>query len=105
MSSSQKKTTKTKSKGVKYDGEKPRYDLIPPLALDEIVRALTYGAQKYDDDNWRLVEDGRRRYFAAMMRHAWAYWRGEVYDPETGIHHLAHAACNLLFILDPELEE
>jgi hypothetical protein len=27
---------------------------------------------------------------------------GESVDPETGISHLAHAACNLLFLLDYE---
>lgn len=88
--------------GVKFDGEKTRYDLVPPLALDAIARVLTIGARKYAPDNWRHVEGRRWRYFAAAMRHAWAWHRGEATDPETGESHLAHAACCVLFLLDED---
>ena len=39
------------------------------------------------------------RVFAALMRHMWAWWRGEVNDPETGMSHLWHAATNIAFLL------
>ena len=26
------------------------------------------------------------------MRHAWLFWRGEEFDPESGLSHLAHVA-------------
>ena len=32
--------------GIKYDGDKPRYELIPPHALEEMVKVLTIGAKK-----------------------------------------------------------
>ena len=35
----------------KFDDAKPRYDLIPPKILDEVAQVLTFGAQKYDDEN------------------------------------------------------
>jgi hypothetical protein len=93
------------TEGRKFDGAKTRYGLIPPVALEQIAQVLTYGASKYttpDSDgaeNWRKVPDGRRRYFDALMRHAWAYARGEEKDPESGLPHLAHAGACILFLL------
>lgn len=94
--------------GVKHDSGKNRYDLIPALALEETVKVLTAGAVKYNEDfnqeNWRSVSYSKRRYFGAVMRHLWAWWRGEKYDPETGLSHLAHACSNVMFLLEKELE-
>ena len=86
--------------GRKFDGGKLQYGLLPPLALRETVKVLTFGAEKYEPDNWRRVPDGPRRYFDAAQRHLWAYKEGEVNDPETGVSHLAHALCCIMFILD-----
>lgn len=95
--------------GKKYDSGKQRYDLIPALALDEVVRGLTVGAAKYneayDEENWRKVDYHDRRYFGALQRHSWAVRRGETNDPETGVHHYALAICNLMFLLEKELEK
>lgn len=85
--------------GLKYDEGKLRYDLIPPKALREIVRVLTHGSVKYGDYNWSHVEPWKPRYTAALLRHIEAWRDGEKYDPETGIHHLAHAATNCIFLL------
>lgn len=82
--------------GIKFDGEKPDYSLVPFGALDEVVKVLTYGAKKYDRFNWEKVD--AVRYQAAALRHISAYMQGEKYDPETGINHMAHAICSLLFI-------
>lgn len=87
---------------MKHDGGKPRYDLIPPHALDALVRVLTIGAAKYAPDNWKTVDGRRWRYFAAAQRHLWAWWRGQERDPETGESHLAHALCSVAFLLDEE---
>ena len=71
----------------KHDAGKPRYDLIPPEALDGLSRLFGMGAVKYDARNW---EKGMvwSRVFSAMMRHAWKWFRGESYDTEDGQHHL-----------------
>jgi len=90
--------------GRKDDGEKLRWDLLPWSATREIVRVLTFGARKYAPENWRKVPESRSRYFAALHRHLDAWWSGEVLDPESGAHHLAHAGCCLLFLLTFEVE-
>ena len=86
--------------GRKFDGNKLEYGLIPPLAMKEMVRVLTFGAQKYERDNWKRVPDSKRRYFDALERHVWAWKMGEQLDPESGIHHLAHAMCCLMFLYE-----
>lgn len=87
------------AKGVKYDCEKPRWDLLPMREVDEVVQVLTAGASKYSDDNWKFVQPQRQRYFSACMRHLCAWWEGEINDLETGKSHLAHAVCCLLFLM------
>jgi hypothetical protein len=68
-------------------------------AVASVVNVMTVGAKKYGADNWRNLEDGRRRYYAASLRHLTAWWEGEACDAESGLPHLAHAACCLLFPL------
>lgn len=89
--------------GRKFDGGKLEYGLLPPLALEETVKVLTFGAQKYERDNWKKVPDSKRRYFDAMERHIWAWKKGEQLDPESGIHHLAHAMCCLMFLYEHDI--
>lgn len=86
-------------KGVKYDKDKPKWSLLPFKALAEVVDVLTYGARKYAPDNWKKVPDARTRYVDAAFRHFTAYINGEKNDSETGLNHLAHAICCLLFLL------
>jgi hypothetical protein len=90
--------------GQKFDSDKPQWHLVQPLSMQEYIKVLTYGAEKYASDNWRKVPDGKKRYFSALLRHVWAWWLGEVRDQESGYHHLAHAMCCLAFLLEPELE-
>lgn len=92
------------SQGRKYDSGKLRYDLVPTLALEEVVKVITKGAEKYDDDNWKNVPEGRRRYYAASMRHQQEWKKGNPYDEEMGTHHIANAISNLMFILEKELQ-
>lgn len=82
----------------KNDSSKLRYDLVPPEALRELAKVLTYGANKYGADNWRLCDDSSR-YLAAAYRHIEAYRMGEMCDPESGLHHLSHALTNLAFMV------
>lgn len=89
--------------GRKFDGNKTEYGLLPPLALEEIAKVLTFGAQKYERDNWQRVPDSKRRYYDALQRHLWAWKRGETIDPESGLHHLAHAGCCLMFLYEHDV--
>lgn len=86
------------SEGVKYDTEKPRWDLLPMDEAEDVVRVLTYGAKKYSPDNWQRVPGARCRYIAAAFRHLVARARGEIMDSESGFPHTAHAICCLLFL-------
>ncbi len=89
--------------GRKFDGGKLEYGLLPPYALKATVDVLTLGAQKYERDNWKKVPDSKRRYFDAMQRHIWAWKEGNILDPETGKHHLAHAMCCLMFLYEHDI--
>lgn len=84
--------------GDKYDAEKLRWDLLPINTIEGIVGVLTFGARKYAPDGWRSVPEAKRRYFAALLRHLFAWWRGETHDRESGLHHLHHAGCCLIFL-------
>lgn len=87
------------STGKKFDGGKARVDLLPPKALLEIAKVLAFGAQKYGEDNWKHVDRAQDRYYAAALRHLFAWRDGERCDEESGLPHLAHAGCCLLFML------
>ena len=89
--------------GRKFDGGKLEYGLLPPKALEETVKVLTFGAEKYEPDNWKFVPDSKRRYFDALQRHLWAWKQGEQIDPESGMHHLAHAMCCLMFLYEHDI--
>ena len=93
------------SEGRKYDSEKPKLHLLPPKAITEVGKVLTFGAAKYDPENWKKVPDLQNRYTSAALRHIFAHMDGEELDPETNLSHLAHAMCCLLFKLEIELEE
>ena len=86
--------------GVKHDGDKPDYSLLSFHALDEVVKALTYGAKKYSRDNWKQVPNFHQRYLAAALRHIGAHARGQLKDPETELLHVAHAAVSLMYIAE-----
>lgn len=91
--------------GTKYDSGKPRWSLFPMIAQRAIVGVLEFGAQKYAEENWRQVEDSRKRYYNAATRHINDWWDGETYDPQSKKHHLAHAICCLVFLMTVELEQ
>lgn len=85
-------------KGVKHDSGKPGMDLLPYDALVEVAKVLDFGAQKYSPGNWaKGIEISRL--IAAAERHIGEYKEGRDTDPESQLNHVAHAACNLLFIL------
>lgn len=94
------------NEGAKYDGGKPRWDLVDFDTVEGMVDILTFGAEKYEERNW---EKGIKwsRVFGALMRHLSAWWmsrlRGEDgTDPETGKSHLSHAQCCLHFLASYE---
>ncbi len=49
------------------------------------------------DRNWEKGMDWHKLY-APIQRHLWKWWQGEELDEESGLHHLAHAACDILML-------
>jgi hypothetical protein len=83
---------------IKFDSEKPRMDLIDPYAEEMMARALTFGANKYSDHNWRKGM-AYSRLIASSKRHINSFTDGEDLDPESGLPHLAHAMSCMMFLL------
>lgn len=88
--------------GIKHDHMKRDFTLLPWDSVEEIVKVLEFGAAKYARDNWKNVEADR--YVKAAFRHLVAYSQGEQNDKESGMPHLAHLGCCVLFLLSLEKE-
>ena len=87
----------------KADAGKPRPTLVPVSFIEAVASIREYGVAKYHDpDNWKKVEP--QRYKDAAYRHWLAYIKGEKLDPESGLPHLHHCACNLAFLIEMEVE-
>lgn len=86
------------AQGRKDDDGKLPYHLLPPELMEGVAAVLAFGATKYAPRNWELGMAWSRP-FSALMRHMWAWWRGETADPETGMSHLWHAGCCLAFLV------
>jgi hypothetical protein len=94
--------------GIKADQGKPRLGLVlveVPHAFEKLGTLLGFGADKYAVGNWDKVPEGEMRYLDALMRHLTQHHKGEKVDPESGELHLAHAAVNIMFLLDKELRK
>lgn len=83
--------------GRKDDTEKVRTDLFSVPAFMGTCQVLTFGATKYEAWNWAKGILYMRIY-GAILRHLLAWITGEENDKETGLPHLDHAACELMFL-------
>ena len=97
------------NKGLKYDSEKPPISLLSRSWLLAVASVMGFGAKKYAAHNWRNGIE-QSRLLSACFRHILAYNEGEDIDPESGLPHLAHASCCLMFafeslITHPELDD
>lgn len=86
-------------KALRYNEGKVRMDLIPEYPIREMAKVFTYGAHKYAPYNW-LKGLGWMSCLASLKRHIAAFERGEDYDPETGLPHMAHAMTNAAFLIE-----
>lgn len=86
--------------GIKYDGGKLPWDLLPFEAVAPIVEVLRHGAQTYGKNNWQKIENADGRLWNAALRHLIeAQNDKKKVDTETNLPHLAHCAVNLIFLL------
>lgn len=98
-----------KGTALKFDTDKLPLNLLSTEAMNQTAAVLKFGAIKYAEHNWRKGFQWSRP-LAAAMRHITAFNDGEDIDPESGLSHMAHAACCIMFILEfqkthPELDD
>jgi hypothetical protein len=86
--------------GIRYNDGKLRFDLISPVASQRIAEVLTKGCEKYPENNWRKGLPWVKGVVSSLERHIHAFKMGEDLDQETGLLHIAHAATNLMFLLE-----
>lgn len=88
----------------KADAGKLQLTLVPRNIIRAVAVVRAYGNKKYPEggpDNWKQVE--KERYRDAMFRHLLAYLDDPTaVDPESGIPHLWHLACNCAFLCEME---
>jgi len=95
--------------GTKYDQGKTRLELLDPYAIEQLGRVLTFGAGKYGARNW-MKGIAYTRLIGAALRHLFAFVNGEDTDKESGLPHLAHCMCCIMFLLGmsqihPEMDD
>lgn len=90
--------------GVKHNDGKSRLDLIPGKPLIEVGHVMAYGADKYAANNWRLGLSYSET-MGSILRHLVAFNEGDDDDPESGLSHLAHAAAQVLYLLEFHIEK
>jgi hypothetical protein len=94
-------TIKNTGSALKFDTDKLPVNLLSSEALLQTAAVLKFGADKYAEHNWRAGFAWSRP-LAAAMRHIMAFNDGEDKDPESGLSHLAHAMCCIMFLLEFE---
>lgn len=92
-----------KKEFMKYDTDKPRVSLVDPMFILGTAEVLTFGAKKYEVNNWKkLPYKELWRVQDSLLRHTMSYLDGEYIDEESGLEHLKHIACNVMFLLHHE---
>ena len=85
-------------RGLKHDFSKPQMSLLPMKDLEGVVRVLEFGAKKYARGDWKFVDQGGVRYLDAGLRHLSDVTDDpKSTDPESGLYHIDHAICSLIF--------
>lgn len=88
--------------GVRDDGGKMKWHLIPVPALLALCKVFHGGAIKYNDDNWRKGLKYSRIY-RSMISHFMKWLASDSsYDKELGTHHLMMVAwgCFVLYMYE-----
>ena len=71
-----------------------------PIAAEAFCRVKELGAIKYARDNWKAGGKPDEEYYDACMRHLFAGKTGELFAPDTGCLHAAHAAWNMFALIE-----
>jgi len=90
---------KTNKTDLKFDSGKLKSSLVPTIAIKALADVMTFGAEKYEEDSWKNLDNAQQRYTDALYRHLEAWRGGEKFDRESGRPHLWHVITNVAFLL------
>ena len=82
---------------LRYNNGKRRWALVDFESIEPMVEVLEYGCKKYEAFNW-MKGHPTTDLCESLLRHVYAYLRGEDNDPESGISHIGHIQCNAMFL-------
>jgi hypothetical protein len=84
---------------LRYNTSKIPLSLVPVTLGLYVAAVMDFGAKKYAAHNWRKGFK-YTSILDSLRRHLVAFEAGEDYDPESKLHHLAHLACNVAFLIE-----
>lgn len=93
---------KADGKGLRYNSNKLRFDLIPADVMLEVAKVFTHGSIKYAERNWErgmswsICRGSKERHWNKRLL-------GFTIDEESKCRHLAHDIVNTMFLLAYEL--
>ena len=85
------------NQALRYNNGKLQWSLVDFDSLEGLVRVLEAGAKKYSKNNWKKGMPVTQ-VSESLMRHLFAFLKGEDVDPESGCRHISHVMCNAMFI-------
>lgn len=86
------------NKAKRYNQGKLKWSLVDFESLEEMVKVLEFGAEKYGDDNWKKGLT-TKSIAESMLRHLFSFLAGEDKDEESNCSHIAHLQCNAMFMM------
>ena len=101
----------------RFNNGKLTYSSLPWKAIREVARVSHMGAEKYGKMNYtkglnysNLLDSAMRHLLGDTVKSEdgephQGFLTGETIDKESGVHHLAHMAWNILVLLQQELDK
>lgn len=86
-----------KEQADRFNNGKLKWSYIHWPSMEEMVKVLMYGANKYAPHNW-MKGLPMTEISESLLRHLFAFMQGEDIDPESGESHIGHMMCNLMFM-------
>jgi cell fate (sporulation/competence/biofilm development) regulator YmcA (YheA/YmcA/DUF963 family) len=91
-----------------HSNNKIQWNLMPLEVIEEFIKAMMDGNNRggYKPGSWKQgLKSGQDKYYDAMMRHIKKWRCNQDKDLDSGLHPLAHAGANLIFLLWGKLHE
>lgn len=94
------------STGTRFDKNKPKVHLIPPIVTLGLAPVYEMGAAKYSDYNWLENPMDWTRMLDSLERHRLAFQSGADFDNGpggSGLYHTQHLAWNAVGLMSYQL--